>query len=147
MNLHIEERESEGIVRLDLKGHLTKISMVLNLNEVTGIDSTGLGTLAFELAGLRRSGGTLALVNLNESHLDLFLATMGEFRNKRTNRSLTIAAPMRVPALAFELLADEQEAIGSFFPDRELRHFDSLSFVQHEGGGHSNSGAPSGAAC
>ena len=32
----------------------------------------------------------------------------------------------------FEVFADEQDAVNSFFPDREIRHFDILSFVQQE---------------
>jgi anti-sigma B factor antagonist len=146
MSLHIEERESEGIVILDLKGPLTlghgdlelrdrlpalhqsgKVNIILNLKDVTEIDSTGLGTLVFGLARLRKSGGRLALVNLNRSHLELFLLTK--------------------LAIAFELFDDEQEAIDSFFPDREMKHFDVLDFVQHEGDRHSSSGAPSKAAC
>ena len=128
MSLHIEERESEGIVILDLKGPLTlghgdlelrdrlpalqlsgKVNIILNLKGVTGIDSTGLGTLVFGLARLRKSGGRLALVNLNKSHLELFLLTK--------------------LAIDFELFDDEQEAIDSFFPERKLKRFDVLEFV------------------
>ena len=78
MNLHIEQREREGIVILDLKGPLTlghgdlelrdrlpalhqsgKVSILLNLKDVSEIDSTGLGTLVFGLARLRKTGGRL----------------------------------------------------------------------------------------
>jgi anti-sigma B factor antagonist len=133
VSLHIEQRESEGIVILDLKGPLTlghgdlelrdrlsslhqsgKVKIVLNLKDVSHIDSTGLGTLVFGLARLRKAGGRLALVNLNRSHLELFLLTK--------------------LATAFEFLDDEQEAVNSFFPDRALMHFDILEFVQHEDG-------------
>ena len=131
MSLHIEQRESEGVVILDLKGPLTlghgdlelrdrlpalhqsgKVNIVLNLKEVTEIDSTGLGTLVFGLARLRRVGGGLALLNLNRTHLKLFLLTR--------------------LAIAFEFFDDEQDAVNSFFPDRELKHFDVLDFVRHE---------------
>ena len=131
MSLHIEQREREGIVILDLKGPLTlghgdlelrdrltalpqsgKVNIVLNLKEVTDIDSTGLGTLVFGLARLRKSGGRLALANLNRSHLKLFLLTR--------------------LAIAFEFFGDEHDAVDSFFPDRELKHFDVLDFVEHE---------------
>jgi len=93
MALHIEQREREGIVVLDLRGPLTlgrgdlelrdrlpslpqsgKINIVLNLKDVSEIDSTGPGTLVFGLARLRKAGGRLALVNLNRSHLELVLA-------------------------------------------------------------------------
>src|SRR5581483_10157246 len=94
MSLKIEQRETEGIMILDLKGPLTlghgdlelrdrlpgrnqsgRVNIILNLQEVTRIDSTGLGTLVFGLARLRKSGGRLALVNLDRSHLELFLLT------------------------------------------------------------------------
>lgn len=131
MSLHIEQREREGIVILDLKGPLTlghadlelrdtltalhgssKVNIILNLHEVTDIDSTGLGTLVFGLARLRKAGGRLALLNVNRDHLKLFLLTR--------------------LAIAFEFFDDEQDAVNSFFPDRELKHFDVLEFVQHE---------------
>jgi anti-sigma B factor antagonist len=37
-------------------------------------------------------------------------------------------------AIAFEFCDDEQDAVSSFFPDRALKPFDILSFVQHEAG-------------
>jgi anti-anti-sigma factor len=133
MSLHIEQRENEGIIILDLKGPLTlghgdlelrdrlpalhqsgMVNIILNLEEVSDIDSTGLGTLVFGLARLRKAGGRLALVNLNRSHLALFLLTK--------------------LSIAFEFFDDEQDAVNSFFPDRGLKPFDILSFVQHEAG-------------
>jgi anti-sigma B factor antagonist len=133
MSLHIEERESEGIMILDLKGPLTlghgdlelrdrlpalhqsgKVNIILNLKDVSDIDSTGLGTLVFGLARLRKAGGRLALANLDRAHLELFLLTK--------------------LAIAFEFFDDEQDAVNSFFPDRALKHFDILKFVQQEAG-------------
>jgi anti-sigma B factor antagonist len=146
MSLQIEEREKEGIVILGLKGSLTlgdgdlalreklaalhqsgKIKIVLDLKEVTHIDSTGLGTLVFGLAKLRKAGGKLALLNVNRAHLELFLLTR--------------------LALAFEFFADEQDAVNSFFPDREVKHFDVLEFVQHEEDPNSKDDSPMEAAC
>ena len=103
-----------------------KVNIVLNLKDVSHIDSTGLGTLVFGLARLRKSGGRLALVNLNKSHLELFLLTR--------------------LAIAFELFDDEQDAVNSFFPDRELKHFDILSYVQHAEDRNPDQPAPSAAA-
>lgn len=37
-------------------------------------------------------------------------------------------------AIAFEFFDDEQDAVNSFFPDRALKRFDILNFVQHEAG-------------
>jgi anti-sigma B factor antagonist len=146
MSLHIEQRESEGIVILDLRGPLTlghgdlelrdsltalhrsgKVNIVLNLKDVSHIDSTGLGTLVFGLARLRKAGGRLALANLNRSHLELFLLTK--------------------LAIAFEFFDDEQDAVNSFFPDRGQKRFDILEFVQREDGRNSDEGARSTAAC
>jgi len=146
MSLHIEQRENEGIVILDLKGPLTlghgdlelrdrlaalhqsgKVNVLLNLKEVTGIDSTGLGTLVFGLARLRKAGGRLALLNLNPTHLKLFLLTR--------------------LAIALELFDDEQDAVDSFFPDRALKHFDVLDFVQHAADPNSKHDTHPDAAC
>ena len=33
-------------------------------------------------------------------------------------------------ATVFEIFTDEQDAVNSFFPDRKLKTFDILSFVQ-----------------
>ncbi|HUD99348.1 MAG TPA: STAS domain-containing protein [Bryobacteraceae bacterium] len=131
MSLHIDQRESECIVILDLNGPLTlghadlalrdrlralhqsgKVNIILNLKEVSHIDSTGLGTLVFALARLSKAGGRLALVNLKRSHLELLLLTK--------------------LALAFELFDDEREAVNSFFPDRAVKRFDILNFVEHK---------------
>ena len=30
----------------------------------------------------------------------------------------------------FQIFAEEQESVNSFFPEREIKHFDILSFVQ-----------------
>jgi len=71
-----------------------------------------MGTLVFGLARLRKSGGRLALANLNRKHLELFLLTK--------------------LAIAFEFFDDEQDAVNSFFPDRALKRFDILNFVRHD---------------
>jgi anti-sigma B factor antagonist len=89
-----------------------KVNIVLNLKDVSEIDSTGLGTLVFGLARLRKSGGRLALANLNRKHLELFLLTK--------------------LAIAFEFFEDEQDAVNSFFPDRALNRFDILNFVRQD---------------
>jgi anti-sigma B factor antagonist len=131
LNLHIEQRENDGIVILDLKGHLTignadaalrdklvalhqagKVNIVLNLKDISEIDSTGLGTLVFGLARLRQAGGNLALASVDKKHLQLFVLTK--------------------LALAFEFFENEHDAEDSFFPDRAVKKFDILNFVQTE---------------
>jgi len=146
MDLDIEQRDNEGIVILDLIRPLTlghgdlelrdklsvlhqtgKINIVLNLKEVSNIDSTGLGTLVMGLGRLRKTGGRLALANLNRSHVELFLLTK--------------------LAIAFELFDNEQDAVNSFFADRELNRFDLLNFVLQEAIRNQNHGIPCEAAC
>ena len=129
MALAIAHRDREGIEILDLDGRLVfgeedlqfrneidkllragKNRVVLNLARLAEIDTTGLGTLLFALAKLRKAGGGLALVNLRSSHIELLELTKLE--------------------TVFEVFDDEQEAINSFFPGREVRRYDILEFVQ-----------------
>jgi anti-sigma B factor antagonist len=131
MAFDIQEREREGIVILDLKGRLTvgepvsslrekireladdgKINVVLNLEEVDYIDSTGLGGLVISFTTLKKAGGALKILNLSKRNVELLILT-----------KLTTV---------FEVFADEQDAINSFFPNRQIRKFDILSFVQEQ---------------
>ena len=92
--------------------------IVLSFKDVGHIDSTGLGTRVSGLARLRKAGGRLALVNLKKSHPELFLLTK--------------------LAIAFAFFDDEQEAVNSFFPDRAVKPFDILNFIQHKDDRNSN---------
>jgi anti-sigma B factor antagonist len=126
--IEIESREKEGIKILDLNGKLTvggasdlrervneqlaagHLRQILNLKEVDYIDSTGLGTMVICYMSVQKAGGALKLVNLNRRNLELVLLTK--------------------LSTVFQIFNEEQEAINSFFPDREIKHFDILSFVQ-----------------
>lgn len=128
--IEIQSREKEGIKILDLNGKLTVggasdlrervnaetaagfLQQILNLKEVEYIDSTGLGTMVICFMSVQKAGGALKLVNLNRRNLELVLLT-----------KLTTV---------FEIFNDEQAAINSFFPDREIKHFDILAFVQQQ---------------
>jgi anti-sigma B factor antagonist len=130
MSLDIRESLREGVVILSLKGRLTvgeasavreqctavvnggNVSVLLNLEHVEYIDSTGLGALVICFTSLKKAGGALKLVNPNKRNVELLLLT----------KLHTI----------FEVFADEQDAVNSFFPDREIRHFDILQFIQAE---------------
>jgi anti-sigma B factor antagonist len=131
MSFEINERDREGIAILDLKGRLTvgeasvvrekvnelaaagKTKVILNLQHVDYIDSTGLGSMVICFTTLKKAGGALKLLNLNKRNIELLLLT----------KLHTI----------FEVFSDEQDAVNSFFPGREIQHFDILSFVQdHE---------------
>ena len=129
MSLDIHQREKEGIAIFDMKGRLTvgdgssalrerlsaaaaagQTKVILNLAGVEYIDSTGLGTLVISFTSLKKAGGALKLANLNRRNMELLVLT-----------KLTTV---------FELFDDEQNAVNSFFPGREIRHFDILAFVQ-----------------
>ncbi len=130
MSLDIRESAREGVVILSLKGRLTvgeasavreqctavaaagNVKVLLNLENVEYIDSTGLGALVICFTSLKKAGGALKLVNPNKRNVELLLLT----------KLHTI----------FEVFADEQDAVNSFFPDREIKHFDILQFVQAE---------------
>ena len=133
MSLEIAEREREGIKILDLSGRLTvgpaatqlreaitrlqaagSANIVLNLADVDYIDSTGLGTLVICFTSLKRAQGNLKLCSLNRRNLELLLLTK--------------------LSTVFQLYNDEQDAVNSFFPNRQIKHFDILSFVQEQEG-------------
>ena len=128
-NLEINRRAKEGITILDLKGRLIVgegavrlreainaeaaqgiIKIVLNLEHVDYIDSTGLGSMVICFTTIQKAGGSLRLMKLNRRNIELLLLTK--------------------LSTVFELFGDEQDAVNSFFPDREIKRFDILSFVQ-----------------
>ncbi|MBZ5594418.1 MAG: STAS domain-containing protein [Acidobacteriia bacterium] len=129
MSLEIKEREREGILILDLNGRLTvgdecakfrdrvhkvidsgRRNFILNMGEVDYVDSTGLGAMVMCYTTLNRDGGKVKLLNLTRRSIELLVMT----------KLTTI----------FEVFNDEQNAINSFFPDREIKRFDILNFVQ-----------------
>ena len=67
------------------------------------------------------------MANIDKSHLELFLLTK--------------------LAIAFEFYADEQTAIDSFFPDREVKPFDILTYVEKQSGATGNKATPVEANC
>jgi len=129
MGMEIQQRDREGITIEDLKGRLTvgdEVSrfrdqlqklidsghrnIVLQMEHVDYIDSTGLGALVMAYTSMQRAGGKIKLLNLSRRGIELLVMT----------KLTTI----------FEVFNDEQSAINSFFPDREIKHFDILNFVQ-----------------
>jgi anti-sigma B factor antagonist len=118
--LEINHREREEIAILDLNGQLTcgqedldfrnelnnllkigKARVVLNLSGLRRLDKTGMGTLLFARNRLRDAGGNLAIVIMRPSHVGLVTEAHLE--------------------TVFEVVHDEQDAIDSFFPDREIK--------------------------
>ena len=129
MALDIQQREREGITVLELNGRITvgpeastlrekcaqlaaegKKNIVLELAKVDFIDSTGLGALVMCATTLRKTGGNVKLVNLNRRNVELLVMTK--------------------LATVFEIFGDEQDAISSYYPDRKIKTFDILDFVQ-----------------
>jgi anti-sigma B factor antagonist len=130
-HLDIQSREKEGVAILDCKGRLIvgdpagalreKINeeiargvlrIALNLEHVEYIDSTGLGSMVICFTTLQKAGGGLKLFNLNKRNIELLLLTK--------------------LSTVFEIYGSEQDAINSFFPERDIKHFDILSFVQQQ---------------
>jgi len=129
MALDIQQREREGVTILDLKGRVTvgpeatalreKVAalrdagppkIVLNLQHVDYIDSTGLGALVIVATTARKNGGNVKLLNLNRRNIELLVMTK--------------------LATVFEIFNDEQDAVNSYYPDRKIKTFDLLNFVQ-----------------
>lgn len=128
MSLEISVSEREGISILSMKGRLTvgeassvrekvneliaqsHLNFIFDLGAVDYIDSTGLGSMVICYTTIKKAGGVLKLLNLNRRNIELLLLT----------KLHTI----------FEVFSDEQDAVNSFFPDREIKRFDILSFVQ-----------------
>jgi len=129
MALEITQREREGVIILDLKGRITvgpeasnlrdTVSglnqqagrqLVFNLGNVDYIDSTGLGALVVCATSLRKNNGNVKLLNLNRRNIELLVMTK--------------------LATVFEIFNDEQDAVNSYYPDRKLKKFDILDFVQ-----------------
>ena len=131
MALEVEQREVEGIVILDLRGRLVvgpessdlrrkftqlldegKKNTILNLKQVDYIDSTGLGTLVIGHSINEKASGAMKLLNISKRGAQLMVLT-----------KLTTV---------FQIFDDEQAAINSFFPDRDVKRFDILEFVKSQ---------------
>jgi anti-sigma B factor antagonist len=90
-----------------------RLNVILDLSHVDYVDSTGLGGMVICYTTLKRHGGALKLVNPNKRNIELLALT----------KLYTV----------FEVFTETQDAVNSFFPDREIKRFDILAFVQaHE---------------
>jgi anti-sigma B factor antagonist len=111
--LRIEERNVGGVTILDLSGRLVldqgdalfrdyvvgllerqQKQLIINLQDVTYIDSAGVGMMVAKMLSVRRAGGDMKLLHLTA----------------RSNRVMTITRLLTV----FESFDDEEEAIRSF---------------------------------
>lgn len=130
MSLQLKRREREGVIILDLTGRLVAgeeatilreevkalatgpVNVIFNLAGVDFIDSTGLGSMVICFTTVRKAGGVIKLLNLSRRNVELLVLTKLE--------------------TVFEVFNDEQDAVNSFFPDREVKKFDILAFVQSQ---------------
>jgi anti-sigma B factor antagonist len=127
----LTHREKDGIQILDPRGQLKAgdsestlrsainalardhaVNIVLNLADVTKIDSDGLEALVLYHDQIQKQGGALKLAHLNSEHLS---------PNVRTKLKTV-----------FEVFVDEQDAVNSFFPGRAIRHYDVLEWVREQ---------------
>jgi anti-sigma B factor antagonist len=111
--LRIAERLVDGITILDMTGRLVldqgdavfreriaevvtrgQMQIVLNLKNVTYIDSAGVGVMVAKYLSVRRAGGDMKLLHLTP----------------RSTRVMTITKLLTV----FETFDDEEEAVRSF---------------------------------
>jgi anti-sigma B factor antagonist len=130
MSLEISKREREGVAILDLKGRITAgeestifrdafeavagapdAKLILNMKQVDYVDSTGLGSMVMCAKRAMNSSGSAKLEHVNRRNIELLVMTKID--------------------TFFEVFDDETEAVNSFFPDREIKRFDILSFVQN----------------
>jgi anti-sigma B factor antagonist len=120
MKLQIEQREREKIVILDVNGRLVddedfsllqrllllldsrRRQIILNLKNVSSIDSTGMDTLSFCAMRFEEAGGRLVFLNLDS------------------------------PDTGIASYQQETDAVNSFFPDRLVPRYDILEFVKSQ---------------
>lgn len=130
MSLQIKEQEREGVTILQADGRITakeagdfrasitrllaakKTQVVLDLATTDYLDSTGLGAMVICYNQLKQAGGSLKLLHVNRRNVELLALT----------KLHTV----------FEAFTEEQDAVNSFFPGREIKRFDILSFVREQ---------------
>jgi anti-sigma B factor antagonist len=117
-SLQISKRTVDGVLVLDLKGPITigegnidlhrmirslveqnEKRILLNLGDVTYIDSSGLGELVAGYTSVERNGGEMKMINLTKRVTELMMIT----------KLLTV----------FDVFDDEPAAIKSFAADEE----------------------------
>jgi anti-sigma B factor antagonist len=130
-NLEIRQREKEGIAILDLHGKLVlgggdialrdfvqalydhdSRQLILDLGQISEIDTAGNGVLLFLAEQYRDGGGKLVLFNIAHTHGKVYEMARLE--------------------AAVEIYRDELDAINSFFPDRKVAHYDILDYVESQ---------------
>jgi len=131
MRLDIGQRQKQGIAIIDLRGRLVlgeedsalrqdlnslldsgHNRVILNLRDVSDVDSAALGTMAVFAVRFQEAGGKMVLLDLTKGHARL-------------------SDLLRLNA-AFETYDDEVTAVNSFFPERTIPRYDILDFVEEQ---------------
>jgi anti-sigma B factor antagonist len=91
--MDIKEKEQNGIVILDITGEIDlynapsiksfilkkieaqKVNVVINMQEVSYIDSSGIGALISSLSNLKKYQGSLKITNIHDSVKKVFELT------------------------------------------------------------------------
>ena len=131
MSLEIEQHGRDGVAIVSLNGRLilgeeletfrgvmervlasghTRIA--LDMREVDYIDSSGLGCLVMQHTRAEKAGGVVVLFGLRKRPIELMIITK--------------------LATVFRLAENEMEAVNACFPDRDVKPFDILSFVESQ---------------
>ena len=114
MSMNFKTREVDGVTIMDLSGRITlgegsgtlrdavreivskgSNKILLNLGDVSYIDSSGLGELVSAYTAVKNSGGELKLVNLTKKVSDLLvitkLATVFDVKDDETSAVASFA--------------------------------------------------------
>jgi anti-sigma B factor antagonist len=129
--LEIQQREKEGIVILDLKGHLVmgggdialrefvqglfdpgNRRLILDFAQTVEIDTAGMGVLLLLAQQYSGDGGRMVLFNIAHTHGHVYEMARLE--------------------AAIEIYRDELDAVNSFFPDRVTVRYDILEYVEKQ---------------
>lgn len=132
MSFSITERAVDGVVILSLNGRFVigeaieqfrarfdellkagRTRIALDLSGTDYIDSSGMGYFVVAHTQSEKAGGALTMFNLTQRSIDLMLLT----------KLSTI----------FNIYDNEIDAVNATFPERRVKKFDILDFVQWQG--------------
>ncbi len=131
MSLEIEQHVRDGVVVLALDGRLIlgdeletfrgameqvlasgQTRVALDMRHVDYIDSSGLGCLVVQHTRAEKAGGVVVLFGLRQRPIELMVITK--------------------LATVFRLAENEMDAVSACFPDRDVKPFDILRFVESQ---------------
>lgn len=132
MSFSISDREIDGVVILSLNGRFVigeaielfrskfdelmkagRTRIALDLSGTDYIDSSGMGYFVVAHTQCEKAGGSLTMFNLTQRSIDLMLLTK--------------------LSTVFNIYDNEIDAVNATFPDRKVKKFDILDFVQRQG--------------